>query len=115
MKPVDDDDIFSSSVTPPVDLDDDDDLFKSAAPLPVKVEEKKAEVKENDLFTAASSAVPPVSSTPPAPVEKEIDLEDDDDDDIFKSARLEPEPAKVLKRKETKQTKLKSRWEGRHL
>jgi len=95
LKPVDDDDIFSSSVTPPVDLDDDDDLFKSAAPPPVKVEEKKAEVKEDDLFTAASSAVPPVSSTPPAPVEKEIDLEDDDDDDIFKSARLEPEPAKV--------------------
>ena len=89
-KPVDDD-IFASSVAPPtVNQDDDDDLFKSAAPPPVKVEDKK-----DDLFTPAAAAA---SSTPPvaAAVEKEIDLEDDDDDDIFKSARLEPEPAKVF-------------------
>ena len=89
-KPVDDDDIFASSAAPPtVNQDDDDDLFKSAAPPPVKVEDKK-----DDLFTPAAAAA---SSTPPAAaVEKEIDLEDDDDDDIFKSARLEPEPAKVF-------------------
>jgi len=88
-KPVDDEDIFASSAAPPtVNQDDDDDLFKSAAPPPVKVEDKK-----DDLFTPAAAAA---SSTPPvAAVEKEIDLEDDDDDDIFKSARLEPEPAKV--------------------
>jgi len=96
LKPVDDDDIFSSSVTPPAvaNQDDEDDLFKSAAPPPFKEAAPAAqavpapavqpEVKD-DLFS--SSAVP---------VEKEIDLEDDDDDDIFKSARLEPEPAKVM-------------------
>merc|ERR1719367_787693 len=95
LKPLDDDDIFSSSVTPPAvaNQDDEDDLFKSAAPPPFKEAAPAAqavpapavqpEVKD-DLFS--SSAVP---------VEKEIDLEDDDDDDIFKSARLEPEPAKV--------------------
>ena len=93
---MDDDDIFSSSVTPPAvaNQDDDDDLFKSAAPPPfneaapavqaVPAPAVQPEVKD-DLFS--SSAVP---------VEKEIDLEDDDDDDIFKSARLEPEPAKVF-------------------
>merc|ERR1712223_28627 len=96
LKPVDDDDNFSSSVTPPAvaNQDDEDDLFKSAAPPPFKEAAPAAqavpapavqpEVKD-DLFS--SSAVP---------VEKEIDLEDDDDDDIFKSARLEPEPAKVM-------------------
>merc|ERR1712013_647046 len=96
LKPVDDDDIFSSSVTPPAaaNQDDDDDLFKSAAPPPL------------DEAAPAVQAVPPPAVQPEAkddlfsssavPVEKEIDLEDDDDDDIFKSARLEPEPAKVM-------------------
>jgi len=104
LKPVDEDDIFTPSAAPPVNQDDEDDLFKSAAPPPVKAEDKK-----DDLFTSAAS--PPAiiedikedlftsagaPSTPPVvAVEKEIDLEDDDDDDIFKSARLEPEPAKV--------------------
>ena len=104
LKPVDDDDIFAASAVPPVNLDEEDDLFKSAAPPPVKVEDEKddlftsatpppakVEDKKDDLFTpTAASSTPPVAA-----VEKEIDLEDDDDDDIFKSARLEPEPAKV--------------------
>ena len=83
-------------MTPPAvaKLDDEDDLFKSAAPPPFKEAAPAAqavpapavqpEVKD-DLFSSSA-----------APVEKEIDLEDDDDDDIFKSARLEPEPAKVI-------------------
>merc|ERR1719180_70553 len=92
LKPVelDDEDIFAPPVVNNNQDDEEDDLFKSAAPPPVKeVEEKKEE-----LFTPVAAAV---SSTPvvAAAVEKEIDLEDDDDDDIFKSARLEPEPAKV--------------------
>ena len=93
---MDDDDIFSSSVTPPAvaNQDDEDDLFKSAAPPPfneaapavqaVPAPAVQPEVKD-DLFSSST-----------VPVEKEIDLEDDDDDDIFKSARLEPEPAKVF-------------------
>jgi len=88
LKPVDDDDIFASSAAPPAannQDDDEDDLFRSAAPPPVKVEEKK-----DELFTSAAASTPVAAA-----VEKEIDLDDDDDDDIFKSARLEPEPAKV--------------------
>merc|ERR1712223_1192846 len=82
LKPVDDDDIFSSSVTPPAAPPP----FKEAAPAAqaVPAPAVQPEVKD-DLFTSSA-----------APVEKEIDLEDDDDDDIFKSARLEPEPAKVM-------------------
>ena len=84
MKPVDDDDILSSSVTPPVASQDDaPPPFKEAAPA-TQAAALQPEVKD-DLFS--SSAVP---------VEREIDLEDDDDDDIFKLARLEPEPAKVI-------------------
>ena len=104
LKPVDDDDIFAASAAPPVNLDEEDDLFKSAAPPPVQAEDKKddlftsatpppakVEDKKEELFTSAAAP----STLPVAAVEKEIDLEDDDDDDIFKSARLEPEPAKV--------------------
>jgi len=104
LKPADEDDIFSSSAAPPVNQDDEDDLFKSAAPPPVQAEDKKddlftsatpppakVEDKKEELFTPAAAP----STLPVAAVEKEIDLEDDDDDDIFKSARLEPEPAKV--------------------
>merc|ERR1719180_471298 len=79
------DDLFKSAAPPPVEKEDD--LFKSAAPSSVTVEEKK----EEDLFTSVAASTPVVA----AAVEKEINLEDDDDDDIFKSARLEPEPAKV--------------------
>jgi len=104
LKPADEDDIFSSSAAPSVNQDDEDDLFKSAAPPPVQAEDKKndlftsatpppakVEDKKEELFTPAAAP----STLPVAAVEKEIDLEDDDDDDIFKSARLEPEPAKV--------------------
>jgi len=104
LKPANEDDIFSSSAAPPVNQDDEDDLFKSAAPPPVQAADKKddlftsatpppakVEDKKEELFTPAAAP----STLPVAAVEKEIDLEDDDDDDIFKSARLEPEPAKV--------------------
>jgi len=104
LKPANEDDIFSSSAAPPVNQDDEDDLFKSAAPPPVQAEDKKddlftsatpppakVEDKKDELFTSAAAP----STLPVAAVEKEIDLEDEDDDDIFKSARLEPEPAKV--------------------
>merc|ERR1719180_646158 len=47
--------------------------------------------KKEELFTSVAASTPVAAAS----LEKEIDLEDDDDDDIFKSARLEPEPAKV--------------------
>merc|ERR1711962_229423 len=61
LKPVDDDDIFSSSVTPPAvaKLDDEDDLFKSTVPPPFKEAQAvpppavQPEVKD-DLFSSSA-------------------------------------------------------------
>jgi len=74
-----------------VSLDDDDDIFKSAriepepTAAPALIEPEPAVISlDNNAVTAAPKTAASSSI-----------FDDDDDDDIFKSARIEPEPAKV--------------------